>query len=244
MTDLSRRRLLSTGLATLAPIGAFGLSGCVQTQTAPYTHRIDARVDQTLGQMFQEFPKTRQLAARSAGMLVMPVVTEAGLFLGGGGYGRGALRIGGATVDYYSATKATVGPQFGANQYAHVLFFLSPDGLSRFRDRAGLSVGAQVDAAVWSDGETYTADSIALTSPVVGIIFGQAGLRLGATLEGTKYTVLRDTDLEATPNTISAAQRSAPTSTASQSDFERAIDTTPLQPAPTQNRTYLDLQDL
>jgi lipid-binding SYLF domain-containing protein len=38
----------------------------------------------------------------AAGMLVMPLVTEAG-FGFGGAYGRGALRIGGTTVDYYSA---------------------------------------------------------------------------------------------------------------------------------------------
>ena len=62
----------------------------------------------------------------------MPLVTEAG-FGFGGSYGRGALRIEGVTVDYYSATKATFGFQIGAQQYAHALFFMTPEALEEFR---------------------------------------------------------------------------------------------------------------
>ncbi len=43
---------------------------------------IDARTASTLNFMYDEFPGTRELANKSAGMLVMPVVTEVGLGLG------------------------------------------------------------------------------------------------------------------------------------------------------------------
>ncbi|MEO0587537.1 MAG: HEAT repeat domain-containing protein, partial [Planctomycetota bacterium] len=46
------------------------------------------------------------LEAKSTGMLVMPLVTEAGLGIGGA-FGRGALRVNDITVDYYSATRAS-----------------------------------------------------------------------------------------------------------------------------------------
>jgi lipid-binding SYLF domain-containing protein len=80
-------------------------------------------------------------------MLVMPLVTEAG-FGFGGAYGRGALRVGGATVDYYSAIAGTFGLQIGAQQYAHTLFFMTEEALRNFRNSPGWSAGADVRYAV------------------------------------------------------------------------------------------------
>ena len=45
--------------------------------------------------MYMEYPYSRQLAAKASGVLVMPLVTEAGFGLGAG-YGRGALVVDGA----------------------------------------------------------------------------------------------------------------------------------------------------
>src|SRR6056297_338341 len=105
---------------------------------------IDARVDATLQAMYRQYPNTRTLANKSTGMLVMPLVTEAGLGLGGA-YGRGALRVGGVTVDYYSVTKASGGLQIGAQQYAHVLFFMTEPALREFRRSPGWAAGAGLE---------------------------------------------------------------------------------------------------
>ncbi len=148
---------------------------------------IDARVDATLTEMYSQYPGTRDLAGKSAGMLVMPLVTEAGLGFGGG-YGRGALRVGGATVDYYSMAKASGGLQIGASQYSHVLFFMTGDALGTFRRSPGYAVGANVEYAFLEKGETLAAETTTSLAPVIAVIFGQAGLRVGATLEGVKYT--------------------------------------------------------
>ena len=94
--------------------------------------RIDARVDATLEQMYLEYPETVQLSARASGVLIMPLITEAG-FGFGGGYGQGALRIDNVTQEYYSASFATTGIQIGAQQYAHALFFMTDDALANFR---------------------------------------------------------------------------------------------------------------
>lgn len=148
---------------------------------------IDARVDATLQEMYRTFPNTRNLASKSNGMLVMPLVTEAGLGIGGS-YGRGALRVGDVTVDYYSVTKASGGLQIGAQQYAHVLFFMTNDALENFRRSPGWAAGANLEYVISDKGDSVNADTTTVLAPVLAAVFGRAGLRIGATLEGVKYS--------------------------------------------------------
>ncbi len=135
MNTISRRLLItgaaSAGLLTAACNNGIGGTGGPQ---------IDARVDESLNYLFTNYPGTRELRDKSAGMLVMPLVTEAGFGIGGS-YGRGALRVGGTSVDYYSATQASFGLQIGAQQYAHVLFFMTEEALSEFRALVRLGRG-------------------------------------------------------------------------------------------------------
>lgn len=148
---------------------------------------IDARVDATLSELFTQYPNTISIAEKANGMLVMPLVTEASFWVGGG-YGRGALRIGGVTVDYYSVSKASAGVQFGAQQYAHVLFFMTEDALNTFRKGNGWTASADIEYVVGDVGDGLNADTNTLRSPVLAAVFGRAGLLVGASLEGAKYT--------------------------------------------------------
>jgi len=181
MPNISRRPFIM-GLAATAGLAACG-NGVGSTAPAV----IDARVDQTLADLYSTYPGTTSLRDKSVGMLVMPLVTEAGLGFGGS-YGRGALRINGATVDYYSNTKISTGIQIGAQQYAHVLFFMTDDALENFRRSAGWAAGANIEYAYPEGGETLAAETTTSLAPVIAVIFGQAGLLIGATLEGVKYT--------------------------------------------------------
>ncbi|HBZ45566.1 MAG TPA: twin-arginine translocation pathway signal [Maritimibacter sp.] len=182
MTDFSRR-----GFIVAAGGAAFGLTACGNGLGSQGASKIDARVAETLNYLYSTYPEARNLSEKANGMLVMPLVTEAGLGVGGS-YGRGALRVGGATVDYYSQAKASVGLQIGAQQYAHVLFFMTEDALGEFRYSPGWVAGADVKYAVLNDGDRFTADTLAGNSPVVAMVFGTAGLIVGATIEGSKYT--------------------------------------------------------
>jgi lipid-binding SYLF domain-containing protein len=181
MTGLSRRTFLVAGGAM--PL----LAACGNGLNSGAPQRIDASVDAALAFMMREVPGTAELSREAAGMLVMPLVTEAG-FGFGGAYGRGALRVNGATVDYYSAIAGTVGFQIGAQQYSHTLFFMTEEALARFRNSPGWAVGADVRYAVRSTGATLGVDSTVLLDPVIAVVYGQAGLIAGATLEGTRYT--------------------------------------------------------
>jgi lipid-binding SYLF domain-containing protein len=181
MTILPRRGFL-------AAAGSAGLlAACGNGIGSPDGAIIDARVDQTLNFLFSRYPGTTEIRDKAAGMLVMPLVTKAGFGLGGS-YGRGALRVNNATVDYYSAAAATVGLQIGAQQYSHVLFFMTSDALERFRRSPGWAAGADVEYVLNEQGENLSAETTTALSPVIALVFGQAGLIAGATLKGTKYT--------------------------------------------------------
>jgi lipid-binding SYLF domain-containing protein len=173
--------LIGGGAATLA------LAGCGNGIGSTGAAVIDQRVGATRSFLSSRYPQTRDLTSKAAGILYMPLVTKAGFGVGGS-YGRGALQIGGTTVDYYSATQATFGFQIGAQQYAHALFFMTEQALTTFRTSAGWSVGADAEYAVNDRGGNLSADIVTATTPVIALVFGQAGLIVGATLEGTKYT--------------------------------------------------------
>ena len=177
------RRTFTLGLMAGTPL----LAACGNGVGSSNAATIDARVDATLNQLFSRYPNTRDLADKSNGKLIMPVVTEAG-FLVGGGFGRGALRINNVTVDYYSSTKGSVGLQIGAQQFAHVLFFMTADALEKFRRSSGWAAGADVEYVFNDRGENLRAETTTSSSPVIAVIFGQAGALAGVSLEGMKYT--------------------------------------------------------
>jgi len=179
MTTWTRRAFMAGSLGTLAACG----NGIGNSRGA----RIDYRVDLALQQMYDEVPGSRDLADRAAGVLMIPTMTKAG-FGWGGAYGEGALLIGGAPVDYYSVAQGSYGLQIGLQQYAHAIFFMNEEALSDFRRSSGWEIGADAEYVIKNQGDIVGIDTTRLRSPVVALIFGRAGLIVGATLEGTKYS--------------------------------------------------------
>lgn len=173
------------GVILLASAGM--LAGCGNAIGTGGAEVVDARADEALRFLYDTYPETRDLGAQASGILVMPVVTEVGLGFGGS-YGTGALRVGPSTVDYYSAAAASAGLQIGAQQFSHVLFFMTPEALMEFRQSPGWVAGADLEYVANTDGEVLRADTTTALSPVIAVVFAQTGLRLGATVEGTKYT--------------------------------------------------------
>ena len=178
---IDRRHFLVTAA------GALALGACSNGIGSTGGARIDARVDATRSYLLTNYPGTQDLMNKASGILYMPLMTEAG-FGFGGAFGRGALRIDNVTVDYYSAASASFGFQIGAQQYAHALFFMTPEALANFRASPGWAAGADVRYAIPSGGDTIGAETTTALAPVVALVFGQSGLIAGATLEGTKYT--------------------------------------------------------
>jgi lipid-binding SYLF domain-containing protein len=182
-SNLGRRGFL----AGLAATGAAVLAGCSNSVGSNGAAQLDARVDATHQYLLQNYPASQSMVQNAKGILYMPLMTEAA-FGFGGAYGQGALRIGGATVDYYSATQASFGFQAGAQQYAHVLIFQSEQALAAFRAAPGWVAGADAYYAIPAGGMVLGSDTMTAQHPIVAMIFGQAGLMAGASIEGTKYS--------------------------------------------------------
>ena len=185
MMIMSRRMVLTTGASGLlltACAGGIDGNGIGSNDAG----QIDARVDASQDYLVQEFPGTQDLVTKASGILYMPLLTEAG-FIIGGAFGRGALRINGATVDYYSATRATVGLQIGAQQFAHALFFMTEGALADFRRGSGWAASADMRYATPDEGASMGKQTTEF-DPVIALVYGQQGMIAGATLSGTKYT--------------------------------------------------------
>lgn len=180
-TALNRRNFLITGLATA------GLAACGNGVNSQGSAKIDARVDQAFNFLYTNVPGSQDLANKAVGVLMMPVISKVGLLGPGGSYGRGALRINDISVDYYSATSATFGFQLGAQQYSSALFFMTEAALNEFRRSPGWTLGADAEYAVSNEGGNLGVDTTTALTPVIAVVFGQAGLIAGATIEGSKY---------------------------------------------------------
>ncbi|MDO5621614.1 MAG: YSC84-related protein [Paracoccus sp. (in: a-proteobacteria)] len=179
---LNRRTFLASSAATA------GLAACGdQAISFDGTQRIEGRVDATRNYMLNNVPMTQPLLSSAKAVLYMPLLTEAGFGVGGA-YGEGALRIGDNTVAYYSAAKASIGLQAGAQQYAHALFFNTDAALNDFRSRPVWSASADAFYALPATGMEIGRDTLTMQYPIIAVIFGQSGLMAGAAIEGTKYT--------------------------------------------------------
>ncbi len=180
-TALGATALAATALAALPPAQARAADAAV----------IDARVRLGLDRLYASVPGSRELADRATGVLVMPSVVKGGFILGGS-YGEGALLLPGAagleTAGYYSVAAASIGLQAGIQETAHALFFLTEAALDGFRRADGWEIGADAEITFPDRGFNLGVNSTAFEQPIVGIIFAEDGLLIGASLEGAKYS--------------------------------------------------------
>jgi len=157
--------------------------------TAYTAAEIDARVTAAIEQLYSTSPAAKELSAKASGILVFPLVVKAGLAIGGE-YGEGALRVGGATVEYYSTASGSIGFQLGVQKKNIVIMFMNETELEKFRRSRGWEVGVDGSVALVKFGAGGTIDTITAQKPVIGFIFGQKGIMFNLTLEGSKITKL------------------------------------------------------
>lgn len=185
---LTRRRALGALSAAATAIALPALPALSASRET-----IEARVNLALEKLYKQVPGSRELAQKAKGILVMPDVVKGG-FIVGGAYGEGALRPndGSGTYQhseaYYSVGAASVGLQVGIQSTSHALFFLTDASLDKFRNSDGWTVGADAEVTFPDAGLNVGVDSTSFQKPVVGFVFGEDGLLIGASLEGAKYS--------------------------------------------------------
>lgn len=193
---MQRRNFILTAAAALAS-GGLALAGCTTTPESPSTasgnaskrESIDASVNGTMSKLYSTVPGSHELVAKSRGVLVFPSVLQAGLIVGGQ-YGEGALRVGGASVGYYSTVSGSFGLQAGVQSKAIIFCFMTQDALDRFRNSDGWSAGADASVALVKVGANGAIDTTTATAPVEVFVLTNAGLMGDVSLAGTKVTRL------------------------------------------------------
>ena len=193
---MQKRNLVLKAAAALV-VGSLELTGCTTTPNQASTgavnsskrEAINANVDSALTRLYATVPGSRELVAKSRGVLVFPSVIQAG-FIVGAQTGDGALRVGGSTVGYYNTSSVSVGLQAGAQSKAIVFLFMTQDALDKFRNSDGWSAGADASVAVLKVGANGAIDTTTATAPVDVIILTNAGLMGDVSIGGTKVTRL------------------------------------------------------
>jgi lipid-binding SYLF domain-containing protein len=150
---------------------------------------IDAAVDGALERLYRQEPGSRPLVQQAKGILVFPSVFKAAVGIGGE-YGEGALRVGGRTVDYYSATAGSLGFQIGGQRKAIYILFMTEPALAQFQSSSGWQVGADASVALIEIGTTGSVTSETVQRPVVGYVLTTGGLMFDVSLNGTKISKL------------------------------------------------------
>ena len=127
-------------------------------------------------------PDLKQFFHNCAGYAVFPAVTKAALVIGGA-QGGGYVYEKNKLIGMAMLTQMTLGWSFGAQSYAELIFFETPDALNQFKnDETVLS--AQVGAVAASQGASVKAN-YRLGVAVFSITRG--GLMFEASVGGQKF---------------------------------------------------------
>jgi lipid-binding SYLF domain-containing protein len=191
---MQKRTFLLKTASALAFAG-LALTGCTTTGSAAKSDdaavrtEINQGIDSTMERLYAQVKGSRELVAKSNGVLVFPRVLAAG-FVVGGEYGKGALRVHGANAGYYSVGSVSVGFQAGAQSKAVIILFMTHDALEKFRNSSGWTAGADASVAIMKVGANGEIDTTTANNPVQAFVLTNAGLMANLNLEGTKISKL------------------------------------------------------
>ena len=163
-----------------------------QTAFAASAREIDVSVDEALNRFYKNVRGAREFARIAKGLLVLPNVFKAGLFIGGE-YGEGALRVKGRTVDYYSIISGSFGFQIGAQKKDIIIAFMTEKALRDFRKSSGWEVGVDGNIAIVDVGAGQRIDTTTVKDPIVAFVFDVKGLIVDVSLKGAKFSRLDKT---------------------------------------------------
>ena len=173
------RPLLAAALLLLATATAPAVAGSRE--------ELDAGVREALNELYQHSSAAKELAGKSAGMLVFPKVVKAGIGIGGE-FGEGALLVGGKTTAYYNIAAGSIGLQLGVQQKSQVILFMSQRELDKFGKSDGWKAGVDGSVALATLGAGGQVDTETSKKPIIGFIFSNKGLMYNLTFEGSKIS--------------------------------------------------------
>jgi lipid-binding SYLF domain-containing protein len=176
-------------IRVLAPFlaAAMLVSAPARSDVNPSKEELDAEVREAVAELYKHSGAAKDLAGRSAGMLVFPKVVKGGIGIGGE-YGEGALLVGGRTVAYYNIVAGSIGFQLGLQQKSQVILFMTQSELDKFRKSEGWKAGVDGSVALATLGAGGEIDTETAKKPIIGFIYSNKGLMYNLTFEGSKIT--------------------------------------------------------
>ena len=150
---------------------------------------IDASADAALDRFYEHVKDGKEVVRKAKGILILPSVKK-GAVIVGGEYGRGALRIGGKTVDYYSMIVGSIGLQIGGQARDIIIAFMTSDALKKFRDSKGWEAGVDGNVALITLGAGEKAISSMGNDPIVAFVYDVKGLIADISMNGAKFNKL------------------------------------------------------
>jgi lipid-binding SYLF domain-containing protein len=180
----------TVGLTKWFAVGALALAALAlrpDDAVAKTAAEIDAGVDATLADFKANYSAAQPLLNDAKGVLVFPTITSGAIGIGAE-YGEGALRVGGKTVDYYSAAAGSIGLQLGGQQRSDIILFMTDEALDKFRNSSGWEAGVDGTITVIETGASGALTTTNYPDPILAFTIGQKGLMAGVSLQGAKFT--------------------------------------------------------
>jgi len=150
---------------------------------------IDAAADAAMDRFYKQVKDAEEVVKQAKGILVMPNVKKGALIVGGE-YGKGAMRIGGKSVEYYSMAAGSVGLQIGGQAKDMIIAFMTSDALKNFRESKGWEAGVDGNVALISVGAGESATTATENHPIAAFVFDVKGLMADMSIKGAKFNKL------------------------------------------------------
>jgi len=186
---MNKRLFLALGSLSIALAACTTTGPGAKSDPAAQRKSIDSGVDSALTKLYAQVPGSREMVAKSKGVLVFPSVVSAG-FVVGGSYGQGALRSNGATAGYYSTTAGSVGLLAGADSKALFVLFMTQETYDKFVASKGWTAGADASVTLVKVGAAAGVDTQTGQQPIIGYALSNAGLMANLSIDGTKFNKL------------------------------------------------------
>lgn len=163
----------------------FMLAGMfVSTAEAGWDPANKEKADESVGYFRKNAPSLNRFFEQAYGYAVFPDVYKGGLFMVGGGHGKGYVYEQNNLVGNSTITQLNLGPQFGGQSFSEIIFFKSKEDLESFK-KGTFEVNAQVAAIIVTTG---MATNIDFSNGVAVFVLPKAGVMAEATVGGQKFS--------------------------------------------------------
>ena len=156
---------------------ALFLSITMNAQVNGWNPELESDSKEALNTILEKTPKLASLKNEAYGYVVFPRITKAAVGLGAAA-GKGIVYKGGLVVGTTHLKQATVGIQFGGQQYVEVIFFENEEVFEKFTN-GKLKFDAQASAVAFKAGAAVDAayqDGVAVFTATKGGLMYEASI--------------------------------------------------------------------